>query len=127
MPRVAQTTLEDFTKRFAHMQETAGARIVFGEPVQAEGRTIIPVAHVVYAFGLGMGAGGEQDGASGQGGGGGGGMRVRPVAIIEITGEQTKMTPVVDATRVALAGIMMAAWTVFWISLAFRKAAGGRR
>ena len=68
-------------------------KAVFGEPVTADGRTIIPVAKIMYGFGGGggmnrMGAREENAAARGQeGGGGGGGVRAVPVGVIEVSGQ----------------------------------------
>src|SRR3989304_2693696 len=71
----------------------ANARAVFGDPVERDGVTVIPVAKVRYGFG--GGGGGGMSGKSlddmdespemGEGGGGGGGMMASPVGYIEIT------------------------------------------
>ena len=42
------------------VQTTASVKAVYGEPITAEGKTIIPVARVRYGFG---GGGGTQDDA----------------------------------------------------------------
>lgn len=49
----------------------ANVKAVYGEPVAAQGRTIIPVAKIIYGYGGGAGTGGV--GSSGRGEGGGGG------------------------------------------------------
>ena len=61
-----------------------GAKVstVFGEPIEREGITVIPVARARFGFGGGGGGAYEPDGGSG-GGGGGGGM-VSPVGYIEV-------------------------------------------
>lgn len=113
--------LEELLKKVTHLQENAAVRAVFGEPIQANGKTIIPVAKVAYGFGLGMGqGGGKEKQASGQGGGAGGGVSVRPVAVLEVSGQETKVKPVVDVTRLALAGMLLLAWNVFWITYTVR-------
>ncbi|HXV34385.1 MAG TPA: spore germination protein GerW family protein [Gaiellaceae bacterium] len=63
-----------------------GAKVtaVFGEPVEREGITVIPVAKARFGFG-GGGGGGTRDGEEGSGGGGGGGAFVSPVGYIEVT------------------------------------------
>jgi uncharacterized spore protein YtfJ len=123
----SKTTVAELIKRVTQMQESASARTVFGEPVQLNGRTIIPIAKVSYGFGLGMGAGGDKEhGATGEGGGGGGGASIRPVAVLEVSGESTKLKPVVDVTRLALAGMLLVAWNVFWVTYTVRKTAGKR-
>ncbi len=60
-----------------------------------------------------------------EGGGGGGGVSVRPIAVLEITDKETKMKPIFDVNRLALAAMLLAAWNVFWITYtrrALRKA-----
>ena len=61
--------------------ERAQAATVFGEPVEREGITVIPVAKARFGFGGGGGAG---PGEEGGGGGGGGGAMVSPVGYIEV-------------------------------------------
>ena len=56
---------------------------VFGEPVEREGITVIPVAKARFGFGGGGGAG-AREGDEGSGGGGGGGAFVSPVGFIEV-------------------------------------------
>jgi hypothetical protein len=58
----------------------ASVSAVFGEPVEAAGATIIPVARVRFALGGGLGRGDEL----GEGGGGGGGAMADPMGYIEI-------------------------------------------
>jgi uncharacterized spore protein YtfJ len=66
----------------------------FGEPISAQGKTIIPVARIMYGYGAGAGSGGMGDtSARGEGGGGGGGVRAVPVGVIvgviEVSNQQT--------------------------------------
>jgi uncharacterized spore protein YtfJ len=63
--------------------DKAKVSAVFGEPVEREGVTVIPVAKARFGFGGGGGAGGR-DGEEGSGGGGGGGAVVSPVGYIEL-------------------------------------------
>ena len=56
---------------------------VFGEPVEREGLTVIPVARSRFGFGGGGGSG-SREGNEGSGGGGGGGVSVRPIGYIEV-------------------------------------------
>ncbi len=116
--------------QFESLQEHASIEAVYGKPVQAEDKIIIPVAQVSYMFGLGFGEGqepqlkdGSQPAGSG-GGGGGGGVRARPVAVIEITPEHTHVEGVVDEQRIVLAGIAFAAWAIFWIASALIRIFG---
>ena len=86
-----QELLKSITDR---IQSTANVRTVYGDPISAEGKTIIPVARVSYGFG---GGGGGREGASEEGegraeggGGGGGGVMVAPVGFIEVTAGETR-------------------------------------
>ncbi len=108
------------------LRRKANVNAVFGRPVTVEGRTVIPVAEVGYGFGLGFGsAGSEEEGKTeGEGGGGGGGARARPLGVIEITSEGIHVEPVVDEQKVALAGVLLAAWVVFWVARALIRVFG---
>jgi len=67
--------------------ETVGRRAqastVFGEPVEREGVTVVPVAKARFGFGGGGGSGAREEG-EGAGGGGGGGVYVSPIGYIEV-------------------------------------------
>jgi len=84
---------------------SATVKAVFGEPVHAAGRTVIPVAKVAYGFGGGFGTGHgktESDkGRHGEGGGGGGGVRAYPAGALEITEEGTRFIPFPDLRLMA--------------------------
>lgn len=73
---------------------TATVKTVFGEPIHAEGKTVVPVAKVAYGFGAGGGHGhAESNGHPGkdqEGGGGGGGVRAFPAGVLEITQGSTR-------------------------------------
>ena len=120
------------------LRKTATADAVFGEAQEVEGRILIPVAAVGTGFGIGFGHGidpeaeeepegplDEEDQESsgdwsGEGGGAGGGSRSRPVAVIEVSSEDTVIRPIVDEGKIALAGIALVAWIVFWLSATVR-------
>jgi uncharacterized spore protein YtfJ len=115
--------LEDLIGRIARIEEQATVKTVFGEPIRADGRTLVPVARVTYGFGFGLGRNQEKDEGeeeAGEGGGGGGGASVRPMAVLEITDAGTVVRPIVDVTRLALAGLALVAWNVFWIAYTVR-------
>ncbi len=75
---------------------TATVKSVFGEPIHAEGKTVVPVAKVAYGFGAGGGHGPAKREGSPEGGGGGGGVRAFPAGALEITGEKTRFVPFHD-------------------------------
>jgi uncharacterized spore protein YtfJ len=86
---------------------TATVKSVFGEPIQANGKTVVPVAKVAYGFGGGFGAGKHAtapDG-EGEGGGGGGGVRAFPAGALEITDGGTRFVPFADVGSLAVAFI----------------------
>jgi uncharacterized spore protein YtfJ len=95
-------------------RETAHWRAAFGEPQVVGDHTLIPVARVGYTFGLGFGqgsgpAGEEGPAETGEGGGAGGGASAQPLGTIVVTPEQVYFEESVDASRIALAAIGLAA------------------
>jgi len=87
----------------------ANIKTIYGEPISANGKTIIPVAKVTYGYGAGAGTGGVADtSARGEGGGGGGGVRAIPVGVVEVSDQQTRFVPIHDRKKLlaaALAGL----------------------
>jgi uncharacterized spore protein YtfJ len=64
--------------------QTAQASTIFGERVDREGVTVVPVAKARFGFGGGGGSGTREEGqGSGSGRGGGGGVYVSPVGSLE--------------------------------------------
>jgi uncharacterized spore protein YtfJ len=95
----------------------ANVKAIYGEPIAAHGKTVIPVAKIMYGYGAGAGTGGVgETSARGEGGGGGGGVRAVPVGVIEVSDQQTRFVPITDRKRLAgavLAGIglgMLIGW-----------------
>jgi uncharacterized spore protein YtfJ len=124
MPKDARITVEDLMTRIGQLHHKATVKTVFGDPMTMNGRTIIPVANVRYAFGVGVGRGkSEKQEGFGEGGGGGGGVRIRPVAILEVGDQETKVKPIPDVTRLALAAMALVAWNLFWIAYTVRRVA----
>ncbi|MGA7445279.1 MAG: spore germination protein GerW family protein [Terriglobales bacterium] len=82
-------------------------KTIYGEPISAHGKTIIPVAKVIYAYGAGAGTAGLGDAsARSEGGGGGGAARVIPLGVIEVSEQQTRFIPI--TSRKKLAGVLLA-------------------
>jgi uncharacterized spore protein YtfJ len=73
------------------MQSIAKTETVIGEPIKAEGMTLIPVSRVSIGFAAG-GAG--KDNSNATGAGTGGGITVTPVAFIEVTEDRVKVHPI---------------------------------
>lgn len=80
----------------------ASVKAIYGEPISAQGKTVIPVAKIAYGFGGGAGTGGVGDTkARGEGGGGGGGVRAIPIGVVEISDQQTRFVPINDRKKMA--------------------------
>ena len=109
--------LENLAQRLG---QTATVKNVYGEPVVAGEKTIIPVAQIVYGFGGGYGYarkpkrysnqenvsnrnGNEK---SGEGLGGGGGLMARPKGVYEISKQGTRFIPA-NNTRQLIAALLL--------------------
>jgi uncharacterized spore protein YtfJ len=105
-------TLKHYTMENANFIENIATRLgqnatvknVYGDPVVAGDKTIIPVAQVALGFGGGYGKNPKKflkqgssdynhDDKGGEGLGGGGGMYARPKGVYEISPEGTKFIP----------------------------------
>jgi uncharacterized spore protein YtfJ len=99
----------------------ATAAAVYGEPVERDGVTVIPVAKVRWGFGGGggSGAGGSGKVGDGFGEGGGGGVIASPVGYIEIKNGETAFQRIKDPTAVLLAvpPIILAGSAALWVLL----------
>ena len=85
----------------------ASVKAIFGEPISAQGKTVIPVAKIMYGYGAGAGTGGVGNtSARGEGGGGGGGVRAIPIGVIDITDQETRFVPITDRKRLGAAVLM---------------------
>jgi uncharacterized spore protein YtfJ len=99
----------------------ASVKAIYGEPITAQGKTVIPVAKIAYGFGAGAGTGGVGDShARGEGGGGGGIVRAIPVGVIEISNQPTRFVPITD--RKKLAGVILVGIGIgMWLARARRR------
>lgn len=94
-------------------------RRAFGDPITHGDVTVIPVARVTGGNGVGFGSGAldarrgdaaedsehsTESGGHGDGGGGGFGVRVRPIGVFVINGDDAEWQPTLDVTRIALVG-----------------------
>lgn len=125
------------TEPIEQLVNKIGADTVFGTPTTENGTMIIPVAQAEFGFGYGGGYGhsptseqnsdngsdGTHDAAEGGGGGGGGGGRATPRGYIRVSSDEVTYDPIVDETRVPMAALLLAAWSVFWIMATVRTIA----
>lgn len=96
----------------------ASASAVFGDPVDRDGVTVIPVAKVRWGFGGGSGRGieeGSEAGEIGEGSGGGGGVMASPVGYIEIQDGQATFHRIKDPA--SLVPLVLAGAFAGWLTL----------
>src|SRR5215471_7059986 len=99
--------VDELLDRIGHtVGNRAQVSTVFGEPVQRDSLTVIPVAKARFGFGGGGGSGGR-DGEEGSGGGGGGGAAVTPIGFIEVREPSAEFKRI--ATPADLVAIVVAA------------------
>jgi uncharacterized spore protein YtfJ len=99
---------------------------VFGDPIERQGVTIIPVARVAFGFGAGIGRGRKAT-ETGEGGGGGGGASAIPLGYIEIKDGTAAFKPIRDPVRdvgfpLALLLAVSAPWVIRALQRRRRKA-----
>ena len=111
--------IEDMLKSISdRIGSVATVNTAFGEPRVMEHRALIPVALVMGGFGGGggegkMAAGEDGKPREGSGGGGGGGFAIRPLAVLEVTEQQTRIIPILDLTKIILASMGLIGGTLF--------------
>jgi uncharacterized spore protein YtfJ len=113
---------ERFGKLLKSVGGAASAKAVFGQPVEKDGTTIVPVARVRFGVGGGGGRGpgskkeskkaGENGNSEQVGYGQGGGVQAGPLGFIELSGGKATYTRIADPARpmiiVLLAPLVMA-------------------
>ncbi len=98
------------------LSDRLSAQTAYGEPVEVDGVTVIPVARIMLGFGAGGGvgephhSGNGEDAAAHVGGGGGGGGVVQPLGFIEVTSTGARWVPLEPpVAEVALRALSFAA------------------
>ena len=101
--------IDGFVERLAErVGGKASVRAVFGDPIEREGITVIPVAKVRWGFGGGAGRGpvavgpglagdDAETNQSGSGTGGGGGLTADPIGYLEIGPDGASFLPITSA------------------------------
>jgi uncharacterized spore protein YtfJ len=126
-----EAEIQELLDTLADLREKADVNTCFGTPVTIEGRTVIPVAKIAYGFGMGIGHGiateeEPEETSGGAGAGGGGGVMAHPLAAVEVTSEGVWVDPIVDKQKMALAGILLSGWLVFWLAQVLIRIFGQR-
>ena len=105
----SKTSLQDTVQNvLTNFTAAANADAVFQKPILHGDQMMIPAAEIVSLVGFGVGEGGETDEQSsdtGGGGAGGGSVFTRPVAVIVASPDGVQIEPVIDLTKIALAGL----------------------
>lgn len=136
---LAEKREEQLSGMIEKIYSAAQSSAVYSEPVTVGNYTVITASEVVAGGGFGSGLGleapktsptqpeetsqpqAQPTGGGGGGVGGGGGSSGRPVAVIIIGPDGVTVKPVVDATKIALAGVT--AWgTMIMLLRRMRKA-----
>jgi uncharacterized spore protein YtfJ len=86
---------------------------VFGDPIERDGVTVVPVANIAGGVGGGGGSSSEEAGEDGEhpvssGSGGGFGLYATPAGVYVIKGDQVRWEPALNLNRVILGGQIIA-------------------
>jgi uncharacterized spore protein YtfJ len=106
---------ENFIEKLAaQLGQSASVKNVYGEPIQAGDKTIVPVAQIAYGFGGGYGHGKNKlkqqkepadiNHEMGEGAGGGGGIVAKPKGVYEIAPTCTRFIPA-SGTKILVTGL----------------------
>ena len=82
--------MTNLTEKLSENARSIGVTSAYGDPVEVEGVSIVPVALVWYGFGAGEGTS-DSDGGTGSGGGGGGASL--PIGAYVKTGGTVRFDP----------------------------------
>lgn len=85
--------MASLTQQLADTVTQVGVHTAYGDPVDLDGTTIMPVALTSYGFGAGEGSGAGSDDAQGEGSGGGGGGFAVPIGAYVSRSGATRFEP----------------------------------
>ena len=110
----------------AQARDTMTVKRVFGDPIEKDGVTVIPVAKVAGGAGGGSGTSGEGEGETSSGSGGGFGVRAVPAGVYVIRGAEVSWQPALDVNRVILGGQLVAIVLLLTVRAIVKARAGNR-
>jgi uncharacterized spore protein YtfJ len=99
-------------------RDTYTVRRVFGDPVEKDGLTVIPVATVA---GGGGGGGGSAAEGQGEGEGGGFGGMARPAGVYVVRADGVEWQPALDINLLGMAGMALVALITLVIGRVLRR------
>lgn len=96
---------KSFVERIANgLGSSVNSKIIFADPIEKDGVTIIPVSKVRYGFGAGIKHKSNSEAKSDRGAGGG--VDAQPVGYIEIKNNNVRFHPI--RTPISLPAIIIA-------------------
>ena len=101
---------------FEKLSSNSNTGAVYGEPIEVEGKKVVPVSKITIMGGGGAGSANNNESKEsnhGEGEGGGGFISVKPVGVYEITDKKTRFIPMVDLSLV----FMLVSGFLFMLSL----------
>lgn len=111
--------MTNIAEQLADGFSNTGVKLAYGEPIEIEGTTIVPVAAASYGFGAGEGVGDaeHQEGT----GGGGGGMSVPVGAYITQNGTTRFEPNPVALLAVSIPLVCVAGWSLTRVIKAWKR------
>ncbi|MCP3026956.1 hypothetical protein [Halobacillus sp. A5] len=99
------TPVRSIFDKFSREKEV---ELVYGTPIEAGSRKVIPVAEASYYIG---GGGGSSEGSENEpvthGEGGGGYIKVKPMGVYEVTEEYTAFIPTYDTNKIVFLAALL--------------------
>lgn len=102
-----------FTSIISKLQESASVKSVYGDPIESNGKTVIPVSKIIYGFGGGYGSDSDSEDQTAEdedsvstGAGMGGGVSATPTGVVEITDSQTRFIPIGSNRKLAAVALV---------------------
>ncbi len=95
------------------LSTSATAQTIYGQPIERDGVTIIPVARAFYGFGGGGGGGTAANEKAGSGAGGGAGVALTPVGYIELRKGRSRFQPL----RSSVVPLLAVGGAIAWLLL----------
>jgi len=91
------------------IKEHANVETVYGERIEREGKTVVPVAKIAYGFGRRYSSEGDgKENNGGEGSGIGGGVNAKPAGVVEITDDETRFVKFTNLKKLAaIAGLFL--------------------
>jgi uncharacterized spore protein YtfJ len=122
-------TAQSVEQVMGQLVNSARVDVVFGQPIEREGATVIPCAEIAVGLGMGAGTGpvDEHGQPVGSGGGGGGGSRGRPIAVIVMSKNGVRVEPVLDLTKIVLATFTTGGFMLIWLGRLIRTGRSSKK